>query len=89
MPQKDEWYHDHKLWRDGTIQELIPEPGEDINDAAAFMKSKLKFYGHKNLTFFKNEIRVKDDKFYVILRAIDPGRNPLFKRPTIDKFSEK
>ena len=85
MSKKDELYPDHKLWKDGTRQELIADPGEGLQDAIDFMASNLKLFGHRDLTFFKNEIQVNSNKFYITLRSVNPRKNHLFAKSTVDK----
>lgn len=85
MSKIDEEYPDNKRWQDGTRQELIPDPGEGLQDAIDFMTLKLKQYGHKDLTFFKNEIQIEENRYYFILRKVHPKKNTLFKKPPIDK----
>jgi len=85
MTKIDESYRDHMLWRDGTRQELIAEPGEGLDDAVDFMKASLKFYKHRDLTFFKNEIKQEGNSYWFTLRKSDPKRNRLFKAESFDK----
>ncbi len=61
-------YPNHKLWQDGTRQELIPENGETLQDAIDFMRKSLIHYGHSDLSFSENDIETKDGKYYVTLR---------------------
>ena len=82
MSKKDDLYPDHQLWRDGTRQELIADPGEGLYEAIEFMKNALRFFGHKDLTFYKNEVTSQGNKYYFTLRATDPKRNRLFKEAT-------
>ena len=65
-------YPQHELWKDGARQELIPEDGEILKDAVAFMHESLKQYGHDDLTFYENDIEFLDGKYYIILRKILP-----------------
>jgi hypothetical protein len=57
----------HQQWQDGSRQELIPEPGETVTDAAAFMTKHLELFNRKDLTFDKDKIEEVDGKFYITL----------------------
>ncbi|MCF2443666.1 hypothetical protein L0657_06835 [Dyadobacter sp. CY345] len=85
MSKRDESYPDHKLWRDGTRQELIADPGEGLDDAIGFMKASLAFYKHRDLTFFRNEIKKEGNSYWFTLRKTDPKRNRLFRKESFDK----
>lgn len=84
MANSEKFYPDHKLWRDGTEQELIPDFGEGLQDAVDFMKSALRSYRHMDLTFFRKEIRIQNSKFYITLRSVQSKKNHLFKK-AVDK----
>lgn len=59
--------YNHDIWKVGTRQELIPEQGETVDDAAEFMTKHLDYFKIKNLTFKKEDIEEIDGKFYVTL----------------------
>ena len=58
-----------KNWKGGSVQELIPEPGEGLSEAIVFMHEQLKFYERNDLFFWESEIEERDGKFYFKLRA--------------------
>ncbi|MCE7039209.1 hypothetical protein [Dyadobacter sp. CY312] len=58
---------DHQQWQDGARQELIPDAGETVADAAAFMTKHLELFKRKDLTFDKEKIEELDGKFYITL----------------------
>jgi hypothetical protein len=60
---------DHSKWRDGSRQELVPEEGETIEDAAKYMTEGLKYFKRYDLTFKKEDIEEIDGKFYITLIA--------------------
>lgn len=58
---------DHQKWKDGVRQELIPDAGETVADAADFMTKHLELFKRKDLTFDKEKIEEIDGKFYITL----------------------
>ncbi|TDE09787.1 hypothetical protein [Dyadobacter psychrotolerans] len=65
-----ESYPQHARWKDGARQELIPEDGETLQDAIAFMRNSLKQYGHDDLTFSEDDVESIDSKYYITLRNV-------------------
>lgn len=72
MPKTNKLYHNHKLWQDGTRQELIPEKGETLEDAINFMRESLKRYRHNDLSFSENDVESVDGRYYITLRKTVP-----------------
>jgi len=67
-----ESYLQHARWKDGARQELIPDDGETLQDAIAFMHNNLKQYGHDDFTFSKDDVESINGKYYITLRKLIP-----------------
>jgi hypothetical protein len=62
---------DDSQWKDGSVQEIITEPGETLADVIKFMRSALAYYERDDLDFHEHRIRVEGDKYYVTLYLKD------------------
>ena len=52
-----------QLWKPGSVQEVIPEPGETQEDAIRFVAGTLK-ERRPDLFFYTHEVYEKDGKYY-------------------------
>lgn len=52
-------------WKNGTIQEVIPEDGETREDAVRFVNEALDAW-RPDLFFYEYEVREEDGKYYFL-----------------------
>lgn len=52
-------------WVDGTVQEVITEPGEGLEDVIRFVRSAINYYERYDLDFIPTQIKQVGNKYYV------------------------
>ena len=58
-----ETYEVVSIWQEGTVQEIIPDRGETLEEAIRFVSDIVK--GHRpDLFFYLHEVYEKDGKYY-------------------------
>ena len=65
-------YEVASTWQEGTVQEIIPDHGETLEEAIRFVSETLK-ERRPDLFFYTHEVYEKDGKYYFTLWKTPEG----------------